>query len=98
MSSGEIVEKLKALRPLLEQEGVRHLVLFGSQARGTANAESDIDIAIDPMPDRKFSIMNLVGVEHIVGDAIGIPANAFMRRALDSAFRQEIDREGIAVF
>lgn len=98
MSSREIVGKLKALRPLLEREGVRHLVLFGSQARGTAAPGSDVDIAIEVMPDSRFSLLDLVGVEHIVSDAVGIPANAFMHRSLDSAFRGEIDRDGIRVF
>ncbi|MAZ82442.1 MAG: nucleotidyltransferase [Rhizobiales bacterium] len=98
MSAADMVHKLKTLKPRLEGEGVRHLILFGSQARGSQTADSDIDIAIDVEPDSRFSIINLVGVEQIISEAIGIPANAFMRRSLDQEFRSELDREGIEVF
>ena len=98
MTALELVQKLKTLRPRLQEEGVRHLILFGSQARGTAGDNSDIDIAIEVEPRSNFSILDLVGVEHIVSDALGIPANAFMRRALDSEFQTELERDGIEVF
>ncbi|TDH39055.1 nucleotidyltransferase domain-containing protein [Pseudohoeflea suaedae] len=98
MTATDLVQKLKTLRPRLENEGVRHLILFGSQARGSQTADSDIDIAIDVESESRFSIINLVGVEQIVSEAIGIPANAFMRRSLDQEFRSELDREGIEVF
>jgi len=98
MTALELVQKLKTLKPRLEDEGVRHLILFGSQARGTAHAGSDIDIAIDVEPQSRFSILDLVGVEQIISEAVGIPANAFMRRSLDGEFRSEIDRDGIEIF
>ncbi len=37
---------LSALRPLLEQHGARAAYLFGSHARGTADAGSDIDVIL----------------------------------------------------
>lgn len=98
MAASDLVQKLETLRPRLENEGVRHLILFGSQARGTANAQSDIDIAIDVEPQSRFSILNLVGIEQIVSDALGVPANAFMRRSHDQEFRTELDRDGIEIF
>ncbi len=98
MNTERIVERLTAARPLLEAEGVTSLVLFGSQARGTARIDSDIDIAIDVASDSAFSVLNLVGVEQIVTKSTGLPANAFMRRALDDQFRREIERDGIPVF
>lgn len=98
MKNADLLDKLRAVRPLLEKEGVTHVLLFGSQARGTAGRDSDVDIAIEIAPEAKFSILNLVGVEQIVAKATGIPTNAFMRRSLDVAFRNEIDREGVSVF
>lgn len=92
------VAKLRAIRIALKNEGVEHLVLFGSQARGRASVRSDIDIAVEVTPGRKFSLLDLVGIEHIVSDATGIPANAFMRRSLDKQFQIEIAREGIPIF
>ncbi len=93
-----LIAKLKSLRPVLMAEGVEHVTLFGSQARGNATEASDIDIAIDVLPGGRFSILNLVGVEQAVSDATGRPANAFLKRSLDLPFRTEIEREGIAIF
>lgn len=94
----QLTDKLRQVQPLLKAEGVTGLTLFGSQARGTADADSDIDITIDVAPQSSFSVLNLVGVEEIVTEATGIKANAFMRRSVDTQFRQEIQRDGIAVF
>ena len=67
MRTVEIVAKLESLRPKFEAEGVEHLAIFGSRARGDHTESSDLDLLIDAAPSRKFSILNLVGVEHIVG-------------------------------
>lgn len=98
MTRNALIERLKSLRPALAAEGVAHITLFGSRARGDASAESDIDLALEIEPDARFSILNLVGVEQIVADATGMPANAFMRRTLDEAFAGEIKREGVDIF
>ena len=49
---------LDAMRPLLEEQGAYGAWLFGSQARGTAGAESDIDLLVvqpseEPSPLRR---------------------------------------------
>ncbi len=53
---------LDAMRPLLEEQGACGAWLFGSQARGTADAESDIDLIVvqpsdEPSPTRPMSYM-----------------------------------------
>ena len=98
MNTDEIVGKLASLRNTLQKEGVEHLALFGSRARGDHSESSDIDLLIDAAPSSRFSILNLVGVEHIVSDSVGLPANAFMRRNLDDAFRKSIREDIIQVF
>ena len=98
MKTAEIIAKLEALRPELQTEGVEHLAIFGSRARGDHSESSDIDLLIDSSPSRKFSILNLVGVEHLVADSIGLPANAFMRRSLDLSFKISISNVIIQVF
>ena len=50
---------LDAMRPLLEERGAHGAWLFGSHARGTAHAESDIDLIVvqpsdEPRPDRRW--------------------------------------------
>jgi uncharacterized protein len=98
MNTDEIIGKLASLRARLQQEGVEHLAIFGSRARGDHSGSSDIDLLIDAAPSSRFSILNLVGVEHIVADSVGLPANAFMRRSLDQSFRNSILDDVIQVF
>ena len=55
-------------------------------------------LLLDVDPASRFSILNLVGVEHIVEKATGLRANAFMRRSLDDGFRNSIKNDLIEVF
>ena len=98
MKTADVTAKLESLRAELETEGVEHLAIFGSRARGDNSQTSDLDLLVDAAPSSKFSILNLVGVEHIVADSTGLPANAFMRRSLDSSFRNSISSDVIEVF
>ena len=98
MRQDQIIAVLTELRPALEAEGVTHLALFGSRARGDNRPDSDIDLLVDVDPESRFSILNLVGVEQIVSDTTGMAANAFMRRSLEDRFRQTIAAEIVPVF
>ena len=98
MRRDQIIAVLTELRPAFEAEGVTHLALFGSRARGDNRPDSDIDLLIDVAPESRFSILNLVGVEQIVSDTTGMAANAFMRRSLEDRFRTSIAGEIVPVF
>ncbi|MYD85876.1 MAG: nucleotidyltransferase domain-containing protein [Acidobacteria bacterium] len=45
---------LASLRPLLDAQGAEAAWVFGSRARGTASAESDIDVIVVAPSDRPF--------------------------------------------
>lgn len=98
MRPAEILDTLRALQPELRAEGVTHIALFGSRARGDENRASDIDLLIEVDPKSRFSLLNLVGVEQMVEGATGIAANAFMRRSLGSEFRSSIAKDVVEVF
>ncbi len=46
LDKDEILAYLKELKPALQKDGIIELGLFGSYAKGTASASSDIDIFI----------------------------------------------------
>ncbi|NGO55126.1 nucleotidyltransferase family protein [Allomesorhizobium camelthorni] len=98
MQRDVLVQKLKTLRPDLSVEGVTHVALFGSRARGDYSEQSDLDLLLEVDLASRFSILNLVGVERIVEKATGIPANAFMRRSLDDSFRDSIKNDVVEIF
>jgi len=98
MNREVLVNKLRSIRGQLSDEGVEHVAIFGSRARGDDRRDSDIDLLIEVAQEQDFSILNLVGVEQIVADELGIPANAFMRRSLEPNFRATIQADIIEVF
>ncbi|MGB7431235.1 MAG: nucleotidyltransferase domain-containing protein [Ahrensia sp.] len=98
MKKDEILAALRHLTPPLKQRGVVSLVFFGSQARGDAAPNSDLDVALEVDQRTKFSILDLVEIERFITDSVGVPANAFMKRSLDDRFVAEIERDGISVF
>ena len=98
MTRDEIIAKIRSSAPALRAEGVTRLAIFGSRARKDAREDSDLDILIDVDPDAKFSLLDLVGVEHIIEDATGLRAQATMRRSLDARVAQRIADDIVEVF
>ena len=98
MNVSELIARLRSAKPALSAEGVEHIALFGSRARGDFRPNSDIDLLVDIYPGSRFSLLSLVGVERIVENATGLKSNAIMRRSLGPSFRNSITSDVIEVF
>jgi hypothetical protein len=98
MTREEIIATIRGHSKAIRAEGVSKLAIFGSRARGDNRSDSDLDILIDIEPDASFSILNLIGVEHIVQDATGLPTQATMRRSMQPRFAQRISDDILEVF
>ena len=95
----QLLAELRALRPEFEREGVAHLALFGSRARGDHRPDSDVDLIVDVAEGRKFGL-EAVGVALIVEDNLGFESSIVTRRGLneDPTFRDRVTRDEIRVF
>lgn len=98
LARDELVARLRALRPAFMSEGVTSMALIGSRARGDNRPDSDIDLMIEVDPNRKFSILDLIGVKHIVEDDIGLQTDIVMRRSARPLFLEWASRDAIDVF
>ena len=98
MTREEIVAAIRGNSEAIKAEGVTKLAIFGSRARRDSRPESDIDVLIEVEPDASFSILNLIGVEHIIEDATGLQAQATMRRSIPPRFAQRIADDILEVF
>ena len=97
-SGSALISELRALEPFLRVKGVTSLAIFGSRARGDYRPDSDLDVLVTVDSQMKFSLIDLIGVSHIISDDIGIPANMFMRRSLEPSLANTIQPDLIEVF
>jgi predicted nucleotidyltransferase len=98
MTRDEIIAKIRSTAPALRAEGVTRLAIYGSRARGDAREDSDLDLLVEVAAGSRFSLLNLIGVEHIVADATGLRTQATMRRSLDDRTRERIADDIVEVF
>ena len=98
MIRDEIVSAIRAAAPALKAEGVTKLAIFGSRVRGDGRPDSDLDVLIEVGPDSRFSMLGLIGVEHIIRDVTGLEVQATMRRSLEPRMAQRIADDIIEIF
>ena len=98
MRRDEVIAKLKETEPALRGFGVAALYLFGSYARDDAGPDSDIDVFVDPAPNRAFGFLPFMDafetIQHAVGDNVDYGA----RKGLHPLLRPDIEREAVRIF
>lgn len=90
------VEEIKAIvAELAAQYGADRVYLFGSYARGDANADSDIDLRID-----KGSIRGLQmgGLAADLKDAFGLSVDLVSTGSLDRTFLHSISDDEVLLY
>jgi uncharacterized protein len=93
LSKTEIEQKLKILKPILNQKyHVKRIGYFGSFANGNANETSDIDILVDfdsPIGWEFFDIQDLL-FEHLKRKIDLVSIKALKKQLKDSILKQVI--------
>jgi hypothetical protein len=93
-----VIDTLKAREGELRQFGVRHIALFGSLARGEANAASDIDILVDLQPGAPIGVFEYVGLVQFIEDLFPIKVDVANRSRLKAHVRPNAEREAVFAF
>lgn len=75
--------------------GVTHLALFGSTARDTAGADSDVDILVTF--DGPATSQRYFGVQFYLEDLLGCPVDLVTEKALRAELRPYIEKERVYV-
>ena len=70
MDTDRILAILRHHAPELQAEGLLHLRLFGSFARGEATPHSDIDLLADFAPGSRVSLLTLSGLRLRLSDLL----------------------------
>jgi len=98
MRRDEVIAKLKQTEPALRGVGVAALYLFGSHARGDAPPESDIDVFVDPAPDKPFGFLPFMDAFETIQHAVGQNVDYGTRKGLHPLLRADIEREAVRIF
>ena len=59
------------LARLCEANRIRHLALFGSQLKGTAKPDSDVDLLVEFFPDARPTLLDMARIEIDLSQALG---------------------------
>jgi predicted nucleotidyltransferase len=85
----------EAIRPILTRHGATRAGLFGSLARGQLRKGSDIDILAE-LP-RSLSLLDVVGIQLELQDALGRRVDLVQYDAIKPLLRDDILREEVRV-
>jgi len=97
VSRTDMREVLKAKREeilrIAARHGARNVRLFGSVARGEADAKSDVDVLVDMEPGR--SLLDMGGLLMDLQDLLGCRVDVVTERGLRERIRERVLQEAI---
>lgn len=91
---------LRSLEPSLRGQGLAHLYLFGSVARGDANSDSDVDVAFDVQPEveLKFSLIDQSRITRQIAAALNAKVDFVERAYLRPRIAKSAAEDMVQVF
>ncbi len=98
LRKGDVLAQLAELEKALRERGIQSAALFGSVVRGTARADSDIDVLVDLAPGCRFSLVDMAATKAFLEKQLGRSVDLVTREGLDSDIRARVLREAESAF
>lgn len=98
MKKDEAIERLRENAEAIRALGATSLYLFGSVARDEAAETSDLDLFIDYDPEKKFSLLDLIGIKLFLEDELVTDVDVTTRDSLHPMLKSKIENSAIRVF
>jgi predicted nucleotidyltransferase len=93
-----VVATLRAHQAELRRAGIRHLSLFGSVARGDAEADSDVDLAAELDPDAQIGLFRLAAMERRLAELVGRKVDLLPEPVEKPRLQANIERDRVRAF
>jgi hypothetical protein len=93
------MSRIAAHRSALVDRGVKSLGLYGSTARDEAGPNSDVDVLVEIDRDRvrKFSLIDLAGLQRYLSEVLDAPAHVTLRSDLSPDLSRRILADEVRV-
>lgn len=88
-------EKRAEILAIAAKHGARNVRVFGSVARGDADAQSDVDFLVQMEPGR--SLFDLGGLQYDLEQLLGCRVDVVTEQGLKMRLREEVLREAVAL-
>ena len=88
-------EMIERLINILKKYGVKKIEIFGSYARGEANAENDLDVIVEF--EQRKSLFELVGIEQELEKHLGIKIDLLTEASISPYLIERIKKESRVV-
>jgi predicted nucleotidyltransferase len=98
MDRESILKILRAHAAELQAGGLLHLRLFGSVARGEANAASDIDLLADFDDSQPVTLVTMGSLEYRLTDLLGAKVEISTTTWMKDPVRTQVLREAVVAF
>lgn len=96
--ANDVISILRAHEAELRQAGIRRLSLFGSVARGNAEAGSDIDLAAEFEPAAHMDLFRLTALERRISEILGRRVDLLPEPVEKARLQANIDRDRLLAF
>ena len=88
----KIIDKLVSI---LKKHGAKKIEIFSSYARGEQKETSDLDVIVEF--EKRKSLLELVGIEQELEDALGIKVDLLTRASISPYLIERIEKESKVV-
>jgi uncharacterized protein len=88
-----IIMKRKEILQIASRHGAQNLRIFGSQVKGTAQKDSDIDVLVEFEEGR--SLLDRIALIQDLEDLLGMEVDVVSEKALHPVIRDQILQEAV---
>jgi predicted nucleotidyltransferase len=97
METASVIDRIRARAADIRGRGVTGMYLFGSRVRSEQRDDSDLDAFIDIDASRKFSLVDLVNLERLLEEELGMRVDLTTRNSISPYARSRIEAEAVRV-
>jgi hypothetical protein len=91
----ELEQYRKLILPVLKRYLIKRAAIFGSFAKGTANANSDVDLLIEP--EKGFTMFKMLELEEEIAGIVKRKVDVVEYGALKPSIQKEVLSSAIAI-